>query len=249
MPSVRSGLAFLVFAVILVVAPNAHAVRPFVTDDARVVGGGQMQLETWFRVEPDSFQHWAFGAVGPNDHMELSVGFVHGVGRDDQDRNQYSIGGPLFQGKFLVHDPVRNSWPGVAVVIGGVVPAGRGSLEPEGWAGFAYVALTESLWKEDRILIHGNVGFTGAAIEGRAAAFTFGIGTEFRIYGIWHGIAELYSGDPYVGSVAGAIQAGFRFFFEDHLQLDMTAGTGVFGEKQLPPFFGMGVRLVSHKMW
>ena len=245
----RRWISALAGLVVALASSEARAVRPFVTDDARVVGKGQMQLETWFRVEPKSFQHWAVGAVGPNDRMELSVGFVHGVGRDERDDQQYSIGGPLFQGKLLVFDPVKNSWPGVAVVIGGVVPAGRGSLEPEGWAGFAYLALTESLWKEDRILVHANVGFTGAALEGRGAAFTFGVGTEFRIYGVWHGIAELYSGDPYVGSVAGAVQAGFRFFFEDHLQLDMTAGTGVFGERKLPPFFGMGVRLVSHRLF
>ena len=50
-------------------------------------------------------------------------------------------------------------------------------------------------------------------------------------------------------SISGDAKLNIAFSSNLNLQLDMTGGTGVFGEKQLPPFFGMGVRLVTHKLW
>ncbi|MFN7133113.1 MAG: hypothetical protein ACK4N5_13625, partial [Myxococcales bacterium] len=49
----------------LLLSPPALAVRPFITDDARVVGGAQAQLETFSRLDPVSLQHWALVGFGP----------------------------------------------------------------------------------------------------------------------------------------------------------------------------------------
>jgi hypothetical protein len=240
------------------VARPAAAVRPFVTDDAHVVGAGHVQLESWFRGDPNTMQHWAVAAVGPNDRMELSVGFVHGA-NNATGQHRYSISGPLVQGKFLIFHVEPNRWPGLAVAFGFLPPWGTGGFEPTSITGFAYLALTESLFDKDRVLLHLNLGYFGATKSdslapddprGTAlAALTWGVGTEIRIVGPWHAIGELYSGDPYARGGSGAVQGGFRFFFSDHLQWDVTTGAGVFGDTPSAPFFGSGVRLVSHALW
>lgn len=50
----------------MAVAGMARAVRPFITDDARVVGLRYAQAEAW--------QQWDMLAYGPTKWLELSVG-------------------------------------------------------------------------------------------------------------------------------------------------------------------------------
>lgn len=230
-------------------AREASAVRPFVTDDARVVGKGHVQLETWWRRDPDGMQHWMFGAVGPNDRMELSLGMVHGVNHE-KIHPTYSVSGPFAQMKLLVFESRANRWPGVATVFGVITPWGSGGFEPPGWTGYAYVALTESLFDRDRVLVHLNFGWAGTSL--RPVQFSWGAATELRVWGPIHAIGEVYSGDPYISGISGASQFGVRFAFNDHLQLDVTGGVGLFADRRedvMPPFFGTGVRLVSHELW
>jgi hypothetical protein len=50
-----------------------------ITGDARVVGGGYLQLETWVLFDAHHGEHWVtfgFGSLGP---LELTAGFVWGV--------------------------------------------------------------------------------------------------------------------------------------------------------------------------
>lgn len=54
-------------------------VRPFITDDSRVVGERLGQLETWCRADELDFQQWLIFAYGPNDRLEISAGGVLGV--------------------------------------------------------------------------------------------------------------------------------------------------------------------------
>ena len=55
-------------------------VRPFITDDARVVGERLAQLETWIRVDKEAGQHWILGAYGPNKKLELTAASNTAVG-------------------------------------------------------------------------------------------------------------------------------------------------------------------------
>jgi hypothetical protein len=57
----------------------ALGVRPFITDDERVVGRRQVQMETWARGDRHAFQHWALTSYGPIEPLELTIGTVHGV--------------------------------------------------------------------------------------------------------------------------------------------------------------------------
>lgn len=168
------GVALLVF-----LAPRALAVRPFITDDARVVGREQAQMEMWLRRDRGAFQHWALASYGPIAPLELTFGGVHGAALGHGSR--YSIAGPLMQAKFLLRRPTANSWPGIAVSGGAFAPGGHGEFRPHGWDSFFYTAITESLQENDGILIHGNVGVVNSSRAGKKA--TWGTGSQIRVRG------------------------------------------------------------------
>jgi len=246
MRSVLVGL--LVVASVLVVR-DAAAIRPFITDDARVVGEGHLQLETWWRRDRRSLQHWAIAAFGPNDHIELSLGGVHGVARTPRG-GEYAISGPLAQGKFLLSPAIKNRWPGIALAAGAEPPVGKGGFEVPGWSAFAYVAATESLFDDELLLVHANAGFLAVDATGYTPLrATWGIGTQLRTVAQFHLIGEIFSGDPYVPGSGGAVQYGFRYIFNDHLQLDGTMGTGLWGAQVMPTWFSSGFRIVSHELF
>jgi hypothetical protein len=226
------------------------AIRPFVTDDAHTVGKGHVQLETYWRRDRRSLQHWVLPAVGPVQWLELTLGAVHGFSNLGNGKPVYALGGPIAQGKFLLHEAVPNHLPGVGVVVGGVAPAGRGGFEAPGWSGFSYLAVTQAFFKEDDLLIHGNVGISTVSAPGLdPAKVTWGIGSQVETIFNFHLIGELFSGDPYVQKAGGAYQLGFRQIFNDHLQLDGTFGGGLWGETLLPVWFSSGIRIVSHDLF
>lgn len=227
---------------------TASAIRPFVTDDAHVVGRGRFQLETWWRRDRLSFQHWALPAIGPTSWLELTLGGVHGMShfRQHPDEPRYAMGGPLVQSKFLLHESVPNKPPGVAIVVGGVSPAGRGGFEAPGWSGFSYLAVTQAFIKEDDFLVHANVGVSTVSAPGLdPAKLTWGVGTQVETVFDFHLIGEIFSGDPYVQGAGGAYQTGFRIIFDEHLQLDGTWGGGLWGDGVMPFWVSSGIRIVS----
>jgi hypothetical protein len=152
----RRARAGLIAIVLCAWSANAHAIRPFVTDDAHTVGEGHVQLETYWRRDRNSLQQWVLPAVGPVEWLEVTLGGVHGLNnlRSRPDPPVYSISGPLLQGKFLLHPTIPNRLPGVGVVVGGLSPLGRGGFQPPGWSSFSYVAVTQAFFKEDDFLIH-----------------------------------------------------------------------------------------------
>jgi hypothetical protein len=96
----------------------ARAIRPFVTDDARVVGGKLLQLETWVLVDRLVLEHNALVAVGPTDWLELTAGLLHSGIHSGADRglaaqaaaHRRVLAGDL--GFLRAGDPWRPSWSG-----------------------------------------------------------------------------------------------------------------------------------------
>lgn len=215
-----------------------------------MAGARQLQLETWWRRDKTSFQHWALVSYGPNDFLELTAGGVYGIA-ELPGRPDWSFNFPLVQGKILLTEARPNSWPGVALAVGAVPPVGTGAFKPTGWSGFAYLAATESLFDEERLIFHANLGtYVLEANDGAraAASITWGVASQLRVVGGFHLAGEVFSGDPYLTSSGGAMQGGVRYIFSDQLQLDASVGTGVFGETLLPIWATSGVRLVSHPL-
>jgi hypothetical protein len=103
-------------------------VRPFITDDARVVGGRLAQLESWCRIDEASGQKWFMLAYGPSDHLELAAGGVLGYEVPEEGRYSFSYALPLLQAKYLFREYAPNRPPGVGVVVGTFLPRGERRL-------------------------------------------------------------------------------------------------------------------------
>ncbi|HTU60605.1 MAG TPA: hypothetical protein VMF89_19270, partial [Polyangiales bacterium] len=179
----------------------------------------------------------------------------------------YSLTAPIVQAKALLCPADDNSWPGLALAVGAAPPLGVGSFTSDGWVGFAYAAMTQSLFNE-ALIWHANVGLTVShgndmpAVESSPAPqsghpiTTWGFGAQVKVIGELHGIAEMYFGDPYDPSANyTAAQAGLRYMFSEDVQLDGTFGTSLQkialaeAAPQMEAWGTLGVRLVSSELW
>ena len=235
------SLAFLLFCGL-----NCFAVRPFITDDARVVGWKLAQYETWLRFDQHAWQHWNMWAYGPNRRVELALGFLHGIESLGHEDKKYSYAVPLLQAKYLVKEYKPNGLPGVAVAAGSFLPGGAGAFKAPGYGGFAYTAVTQCFGLQENILIHGNLGINTVQMEdNNYTVLTWGLGTQIKAFRGLHLVGEVFSGDPYVPGSGLTFQAGFRHLLSNFVQLDFTAGRGISGRNVLPFWYGAGVRLVT----
>ncbi len=223
------------------------AVRPFITDDARVVGYRLFQYETWLRFDKESWQHWSMLAYGPTKKLELSLGFVHGFEAPHYEVKGYSYAIPLVQAKYLINEYKPNSIPGIGFVAGSFFPGGDGLFKAPGLGYFGFLTLTQCIGKQENVLIHGNFGYNSVKMGTREtySTITWGLGTQIKTIGGLHVIAELFSGDPYVPGSGLAYQTGFRHIVSDFVQLDLTIGEGLSGNNRLALWYGGGVRLVT----
>ncbi len=242
------ALVYLVVSLVavLLLPDLCLAVRPFVTDDARVVGEHQMQMETSVRYDQDTFAHLNLFAFGPTARSEATIGWVQGFDLEKDSNRSFSLSGPLMQFKYLCWEVKPNSYPGLALAAGALPPWGKADFRTTRWSEFIYAAITESLLDNDRILIHANVGMS---TTNPGSVGTWGLGTQVRLAGGLHGVAEIFYNDPYAGATGGAYQVGFRHIVSDNVQIDATMGSGLFGSHQIPTFVGMGLRIVSNKLF
>lgn len=240
----------------LLVPSGALAVRPFVTDDARVVGARRGQLETWLQYDRLALAHNVFVAYGPTDWLEVGLGLTHGVGHSGPDRG-YSITGPVAQAKSLLLPAKDNGWPGLALAAG-IVPAfGSGVFAPTGWSGFVYAAVTHSSL-EEAILIHADIGMAAgedSSSRGTTATVTAGLGVDVKVVAGLHAIGEAYYGDPYaLDSRYPAAQLGVRYIFSEHVQVDCTVSSSLESiateteMKRVERWATLGLRLVSPEL-
>lgn len=227
-------------------AQPTQQVRPFITDDARVVGNRLTQLESWYRQDKGSIEQWILAAYGLAPWLELTFGGVFGAERLPT-ANEFGHGIPLVQAKFLFKEYLPYELPGVGFVIGSFLPSGSGALKPEGYGAFSFLTITQSFGKLDDVLLHLNLGTN--YLDGPSPQkwqFTWGLGTQLRALAGFHFVGEIFSGDPYVPGSGLSYQVGFRHFFSDDFQIDGTLGKGIGGESLLPLWFSFGIRLVFH---
>ncbi len=225
----------------------AHAIRPFVTDDARVVGARLGQVESWLVLDRQESSHNTLFAIGPTNWLEITSGFTHGGGYRSAER-EYGVTGGLLQMKALIRETKSNNWPGVAFAAGVVPPFGSGSVTPDAVGVFGYTALSQSFFNED-LLLHVNLGVTTIKEEMKwKQTLTAGFGFQARVKGNFHAVGEVYHGDPYDPKMrALATQVGFRHIFSHHFQLDGTFGSTF--ERDSQQWVSVGVRIVSHELW
>lgn len=242
------GATLLVFGIIQKAFSQQpwNAVRPFITDDARVVGGGLAQIETWSRFNNEAGELWVMAGFGPTPELEVSVGGVTAIVNDSSGRHlSYSL--PLLQAKYLFRPYGPGDWPGFAVVAGTFLPWGQGDLVPTGFGTFIFGIVSQCFGEQEDVLIHLNVGaniLNDSATSETEILGTWGLGTQVRTLGGFHIVAEIFSGDPYVPGSGTSWQAGFRHFFSNDLQIDGTVGKGIVGSPALPMWVSAGVRIV-----
>lgn len=222
-------------------------VRPFITDDARVVGLRLGQMESWARLDKESFQQWLLFAFGPTPWLELTIG---GVGGWDIAERHISYALPLLQAKFLFREYRSNEFPGIGAVIGTFLPGGSGLLRPPGYGTFGFLTISQCIGEGEQFLFHGNIGASYLHIDGSNTIIpTWGLGTQIRLLDGFHVVGEVFSGDPYIPGVGLSYQLGFRHFFSDMLQIDATIGNGISGNPALSLWGSAGVRIVFDKLF
>jgi len=237
------GMKKLFLAVILltVVATKAFAVRPFITDDAAIIGFRQFQLETWTLFSNSSGEYWMMWAYGLHNRMEVAVGSI--LGYDQSRKFTYAL--PLLEMKYLFREYQPNKPPGVALVTGTFLPVGKGDFVPAGYGAYSFLAVTQCFGENEDVLIHGNIGANWLYSNKKNQFLPiWGIGAQIRAYRGLHLVGELISGDPYVPGTGIAFQTGFRYFISDLIQIDATIGQGIAGKNKLPFWGGFGLRLV-----
>lgn len=241
----RGHLPLLVALAATLGPVRARAVRPFLTDDARTVGGGNAQVETWAVVDEEGFEHWVTTSVGPVGPVELATGFVWGasfVGGQD-----LSLVGPLIAGKLLLRETRSDVPPGIAVACGVLGPhAGLSPIE-HGWSGFAYLAFSQSFYEDD-LLLHVNLGWALDATTGTVVP-NAGAGAQGRIVGPVTIVGEIFYGDALdATNQAWTFQLGTRLLLDDAIQLDAT-GALVLTHGEASWFATAGVRLVAERLY
>jgi hypothetical protein len=180
-------------------ASAAHAARPFVTDDARVVDPGGCQIETFYK-EQRSYsgsEFWLLPACNPGP-VELTLGGNRVEGDDSL----------ILQAKFLLK-PLAANGSGYAIA-GGFL------------GGDAYVNTIGSFsFFDDRVVVHANLGALADSKAGHARG-SWGLGLEAllvapRLYGILESYA--YESDK------PTLHYGLRVWIvPNRFQIDATHG-------------------------
>ncbi len=240
--------SFLLFFFLTITVTQLYAVRPFITDDARVVGYRLAQWESWFRLDRFSGQQWHMLAYGPSKRLEVTAGAVFGYDKPKNEHTEFSYAMPLIQGKFLLRNYEPNKPPGIGLVAGTFLPGGKGAFVPQGYGAFGFLIISQCLGENERVLIHGNIGANYLYINDENQFIsTWGFGTQIRTYKGLHWVGELFSGDPYIPGTGLAYQTGFRHFISELIQIDATIGQGIAGKNQMPFWGSIGARFVTTK--
>ena len=229
-------------ALFLCLSNPASAVRPFVTDDARIADYGQLETESWMEVTH------AEGAFGDSPGLNTMIGLtpldwleiIAGTGFARSSNDKYAIANPVIQTKVLFTQAEDDGTPGYAFTSGATFDVGQTTLaagattdedlNPKYKLGDNYYAIglmTKRLF-DDTVQVHANLGLR--------AEHQSGIGLRLRPYwGIGidaevlrkdiHAIAEAYAGDPLqYNAPLYAGQFGARWIYSDYVNIDLTFG-------------------------
>lgn len=211
----------------------AHAARPLITDDARVVDAKACQVESWLRIEHGRTELWAL----PGCNFAGDVEFTLGGGRfRDEGQTASDL---LAQAKVLIKPLAANGWG--AAITGGAVrhrPLG-------GDASFTDVYVNVPLsfsFADDQFVLHTNAGWLRDGAAQRHVA-TWGVGTESQLSARVGIVAEAF------GQVSreSFYQLGLRFWVvPNRVQIDTTYGNRIgSAHGNQARWFSIGLRLLS----
>jgi hypothetical protein len=237
---------------------TAFAVRPFITDDARVTPAHTFLTEASLRLDKNRFQNLTLFGLGMTDQLEGTIGFLDGILLNEEDgaTGRFSASGPLLQLKYLIHEQKgKDGIPAFGVAAGASAPWGFGSpgFYPDAWSQFMVFLMSKSFSDHpEHFNLHVNFGFTNVNHPGKPSEqeVVWGVGTQFHLYrNVLYGVAEIVSGDPYGVSSGAIYQVGLRIFASERMQFDATYGSGIWGDPRPGWFFGVGFRFYTNPLW
>ena len=242
-----AACAVAVLSLLAILPSPALAVRPFITDDARITDKGTVLIETSLRVDRDKFQNLNVISYRVADRLEASMNFTDGFMINDDTRGNPSIAGPGLQFKYLMGDGIGIDFPSTALVIGATSPNGSGSVnfKAPAWSEYAYLAITKALVNHpENLNMHINLGINHSETDGHPTTASWGIGFQILMAGKTFLCTEVFAGDPYAITPGSIFQIGLRYFVSDDMQIDVSTGHGLWGEPALGAYLGMGLRMV-----
>ena len=210
-------VSFTLAFVLLLTATAAHAARPFVTDDARIVDPGGCQIETFARVQQRENENelWFLPGCTPAkglDHTEITFG-----GNKIDNAGAGTANTLIAQVKTLLRPLQTDGW-GFAATVGALRqhPANADAS----WSPYINLVSSRSLLS-DAVVIHANVG----QLRDRTILrnrYTWGLGAEIALGAKLYGIAESYNQTAEKPSS----QVGLRYWITpNRVQIDSTVGT------------------------
>lgn len=226
-------LTALLFALLGMLPPSAHAARPMITDDARLTDGGACQLESWLHLHGNQREYWALPACNPGGNFELTAGGA--LAYTDGNRESGAV---VVQGKTLFKPLETNGW-GIGLAAGYATQPGSG----QSGAPYFYIPVSFSL-ADDRLVIHTNFGHLHER-ETRQGRLTWGVGGELQTTSRLYVIGESFGQDK--GSAL--FQMGLRYWvLPGRLQVDTTYGSQI-GQIADQHWFSIGLRLITPRLF
>lgn len=211
----------------------AHAARPFVTDDARIVDPGGYQIETFIKHQRNVRENefWFLPAWNPGSIVELTLGGFALRNAEGGDSNTL-----IAQAKTLLR-PLRTNDYGLAVTLGTLRQEPLGSADGA-WSPFVNLVGSLSCWN-DAVVLHANAGLVDDRL-GDVKRYTWGLGAEIATGARLWVIAESYNQEGEKPST----QLGLRYWVvQNRLQID-----GTFGAQRSEPqnrnWVSLGVRVL-----
>jgi hypothetical protein len=232
---------------VFLIPRNSFAVRPFITDDARIASPKEIQIETSLRIDSERLQNLNVISFGITKKLEGSFNFIDGFMREDETKNQLSIAGPGFQFKYLFTDGKAAKFPAIGLVAGVSPPWGLGSdtFANPSWSNYLYLVGTKFFFKDlETLNLHINIGFNNSYQAGVNTSLSWGVGVQAHLIDKLYLCAEIYQGDPYAITPGALYQVGFRYFLRDYMQMDIATGKGIYGDPMLGQYLSLGFRIV-----
>jgi hypothetical protein len=172
-------------SILLGFSAAAHAARPFVTDDARIVDPGGYQVESFVKHQRAFGEHefWFLPAHNPAERIELTLGgqWVN----SSLDGNSRAL---IAQAKTLLK-PLEKNGSGYALTLG-VMRLNQAGPDSGGTEPYLNAIGSFSFF-DDAVVVHSNAGGRRDSIAGTARG-TWGLGAELRLMERLFGIVETY---------------------------------------------------------
>jgi hypothetical protein len=224
-------------ALLLALPLAAHAARPMITDDARVVDPRSCQLETWTKHNANSDEYWALPGCNVGENLELTYGGA--LTREDGDSNTTDV---ILQAKTLFRPFTTNNY-GIGLVVGHARHPSVDEKSSMLGDAYAYMPASFSL-ANDALILHVNLGWLHEKAE-HQNKLTWGVGSETRLNERLQAIAEVFGDDrehPFY-------QVGLRYWLvRERVQIDTTYGNRM-DQGNEDRWLSVGLRLLSPQLW